>query len=194
MLDEPADAADVVQEVFLKVFRNIGTFRAESSLKTWIYRIALNEARNQRRWFGRHRAKEVGLELDLQHWNGWDHEFTSTDWLEDNGQSPYEVALDHEMHSLVEQGLAQLSPNHRAALVLREVEGLTYDEIAEILEIPPGTVKSRILRARDCLRKELTALVKPHVATTATSSKRSEGDRFAANAMDRLEVQGRDAV
>ena len=66
LVDDPADAADAVQEVFLKVFRKIGWFRGESSLKTWIYRIAVNEARNQHRWFGRHRKREVGLEPGCQ--------------------------------------------------------------------------------------------------------------------------------
>src|SRR5579871_3271581 len=126
LVDNPADAGDVVQEVFLKVFRKIGSFRAESSLKTWIYRIAINEARNQRRWFGRHRQREVGLEAeDL---NGR-HEI----WLEDQQPSPFDIALDHETRALIEDALNEVNPAFRAALVLREIEGLSYEEIAEIL-------------------------------------------------------------
>jgi RNA polymerase sigma-70 factor (ECF subfamily) len=149
IMDDPADAADVVQEVFLKVFRNIGSFRRDSSLKTWIYRIAVNEARNHRRWFSRHRRQEVGLDAEPGETHGYQ------DWLADPGRSPYETALDHETHALIEAALAKVNPKFRAALVLREMEGLSYEEISEILDISLGTVKSRILRGRDALRKHL---------------------------------------
>jgi RNA polymerase sigma-70 factor (ECF subfamily) len=155
LTDDPSDAPDVVQEVFLKVFRNIARFRGESSLKTWIYRIAVNEARNHRRWFGRHRAKEVGLEPA-----GFDdsgHE----DWLPAESPDPYEITLDQEVRELIEEAFQHISPSYRAALVLREVEELSYEEIAEILEISVGTVKSRILRGRESLRKQLSALLAP---------------------------------
>lgn len=158
MADDPADAADVVQEVFLKVFRKIGGFRGESSLKTWIFRIAINEARNHRRWFGRHRAQEVGLELEP----GLTDDLTGrSDWLEDPGQSPFEITLDHEMQGMLEQALSRLSSIHRAALVLRDIEGLSYEEIGEVLDVPPGTVRSRMVRARESLRKELLEIAKP---------------------------------
>ena len=149
LVDNPADAADVTQEVFLKVFRKVDGFRAESSLKTWIYRIAVNEARNQRRWFMRHRAKETGLEPAHPDAQG------PEDWLADPGRSPFETALDAETCALIETALQQVSPNYRAALVLREVEDLSYEEIAEVLEVSLGTVKSRILRGRESLRKHL---------------------------------------
>jgi RNA polymerase sigma-70 factor (ECF subfamily) len=149
LMDDPADAADVVQEVFLKVFRNVASFRQDSSLKTWIYRIAVNEARNHRRWFSRHRRQEVGLEADPGETQGYQ------DWLPDPGRSPFEMALDHETRELIEEALAQVNPRFRAALVLREIEGLSYEEIVEILDISLGTVKSRILRGREALRKQL---------------------------------------
>ena len=149
LLDNPADAADVVQEVFLKVFRKVGDFRADSSLKTWIYRIAVNEAHNQRRWFSRHRGKEIGLETESC------DAPDAADWLADSGRSPYEVTLDHETRALIEAALTKVSPNYRAALVLREIEGLSYEEIADILRISLGTVKSRILRGRESLRGHL---------------------------------------
>ena len=155
LLDDPADAADVVQEVFLKVFRNIGSFRGDSSLKTWIYRIAVNEARNQRRWFGRHRAKEMVMESSSSDSRG------AQDWLADPGRSPYQVTLDHEVESLLETALKRVNPHFRAAVVLREIEGLSYDEIAAVLEISLGTVKSRILRGRDALRRELVEMLAP---------------------------------
>jgi len=149
LVDDPGDAADVAQEVFLKVFRKVDGFRSESSLKTWIYRIAVNEARNQRRWFVRHRGKEIGLEPAEAEGQG------PQDWLSDPGRSPYQTALDQETHALIESALQKVSPNYRAAVVLREVEGLSYEEISEVLEVSLGTVKSRILRGRESLRKHL---------------------------------------
>jgi len=160
LMDDPADAADVVQEVFLKIFRNIAAFRQDASLKTWIYRIAVNEARNHRRWFSRHRRQEVGLEADHSDWRG-DETQGYQDWLPDPGRSPFETALDHETRELIEQALAQVNPRFRAALVLREIEGLSYEEIGDILEISLGTVKSRILRGRDALRKHLAGRLEP---------------------------------
>jgi len=150
LLNNPADAADVVQEVFLKVFRKVSSFRLESSLKTWIYRIAVNEARNHQRWYIRHRGKEVDLEPAMKDQPG------VSDWVADPGRNPYEVTLDHETEALLESALGRVSPNYRAALILREVEGLSYEEIADILGISLGTVKSRILRGRESLRKRLT--------------------------------------
>ena len=160
LMDDPEDAADVVQEVFLKIFRNIGAFRQDASLKTWIYRIAVNEARNHRRWFSRHRRQEVGLEADHPDWRGGDTQGYQ-DWLPDPGRSPFETALDHETQELIEAALAQVNPRFRAALVLREIEGLSYEEIADILEISLGTVKSRILRGRDALKKHLAGRLEP---------------------------------
>ena len=151
LVDDPADAADAVQEVFLKVFRKVGSFREESSLKTWIYRIAVNEARNQRRWFGRHKKREVGLDPLPGESIG------CGDWLEDPQRSPYEITLDHETRVLIEDALKEVGPSFRAALVLREIEGLSYDEISAILEISIGTVKSRIMRGREALRRSLGA-------------------------------------
>lgn len=162
LLDDPADAADVVQEVFLKVFRNVAAFRGESSIKTWIYRIAVNEARNQRRWFSRHRRQEVNLEVEEpgELYRGG-HRKGYQCFLPDPGRSPYEVTLDHETSTLIEDALAEVNPKFRAALVLREIEGLSYEEIGEILEISLGTVKSRILRGRDALKKHLAGRLEP---------------------------------
>lgn len=155
VMDDPSDAADVVQEVFLKVFRNIGSFRQDSSLKTWMYRIAVNEARNHRRWFSRHRRQEVGLEAEPGAAHG------CQDWLPDPGRSPFDAVVDRETQDLIEAALAQVNPKFRSALVLREIEGLSYEEIAEILDISLGTVKSRILRGRDALKKHLAGRLEP---------------------------------
>ncbi|MBK5291904.1 MAG: sigma-70 family RNA polymerase sigma factor [Acidobacteriia bacterium] len=149
LLGDSSDASDVVQEVFLKVFRSIGNFRGQSSLKTWVYRIAVNETHNYRRWFGRRRGHEVGLE---------DEQFegmTLEQLLPDPGRSPFEATLDHETRTRIEQALARIKPAFRSAVVLRDVEGLTYEEIAEVLHISLGTVKSRILRGREALREQL---------------------------------------
>lgn len=148
LLSDPADASDVVQEVFLKVFRKIGNFRADSSLKTWIYRIAVNEANNHRRWFSRHCRNAVGLTRE-------EGERNYSENLQDPGRTPFDLACDHETRALVEAALAHLNPNFRGAVVLRDIEDLSYEEIAQILEVSLGTVKSRILRGREALRKAL---------------------------------------
>jgi len=158
LTDDPADAADVVQEVFLKVFRNVGHFRGDSTLKTWIYRIAVNESRNHRRWFGRHRRQEVCLEPEPNEAHSSAH--SSLDRLTDPGPSPFDLTLDHETQALIEAALSDVNPKFRAALILREIEGLGYEEIAEILEISLGTVKSRILRGREALRDLLAKRLK----------------------------------
>jgi RNA polymerase sigma-70 factor (ECF subfamily) len=155
LLNDPGDACDVVQEVFLKVFRSIGSFRGQSSLKTWIYRIAMNEAHNHRRWFGRRRGHEIGLVDDQG--DGMTYEQV----LPDPGRSPFDITLDHETMQCIEEALAGLKPAFRDAVVLRDVEGLAYEEIAEILEISLGTVKSRILRGREALREKLAGRLDP---------------------------------
>ncbi len=158
LLNDPADASDVVQEVFLKVFRKIGAFRGESSLKTWIYRIAVNEAYNYQRWFSRHRRQEVALEPEEEGGLGYFQK------LPDPGRSPYDSVAEHERHALVEAALARLNPSFRSAVVLRDIEELSYEEIADVLQVALGTVKSRILRGREALRKELAGRLEPEPA------------------------------
>ncbi|MGH7247694.1 MAG: sigma-70 family RNA polymerase sigma factor, partial [Pseudomonadota bacterium] len=155
LMDEPSDATDVVQEVFLKVFRNIGAFRGQSSLKTWLYRIAVNEAHNHRRWFSRHRRRESGFDGEEE--NSRSYEET----LQDPARSPFDLTLVRETRDLIETALAELNPNFRAAVVLRDIEDLSYEEIAGVLEVSLGTVKSRILRGREALRKQLTGRLEP---------------------------------
>ena len=151
LLNDPADASDVVQEVFLKVFRNVGGFRGQSSLKTWVYRIAVNEAHNHRRWFSRHRKQEVCIEPAEESSGGL------RDSIPDPGRSPFEMALSGERRQAIEAALAEINPTFRAAVVLRDIEDLSYDEIAEIMGVSLGTVKSRILRGREALRNSLAA-------------------------------------
>jgi len=149
LLDDQADACDVVQEVFLKVFRNIGSFRGQSSLKTWIYRITVNEAHNARRWFFRHRRREVELDSEPEEARN------PKEVIPDGGPSPFDVAFDREQHVMIEAALERINPIFREAVALRDITDLSYEEIAEILGVSLGTVKSRILRGRDALRQEL---------------------------------------
>jgi RNA polymerase sigma-70 factor, ECF subfamily len=157
LMNDQSDAADVVQEFFLKVFRSIRSFRGNSSLKTWIYRITVNEAHNHRRWFSRHQRQEVSLgrEDGVQ---SYDEVFA------DPGRSPFDYTADGETRALVEQALVELNPKFRAAVVLRDIEDLSYEEIAEVLDISLGTVKSRILRGREALRKILESRLEPGLA------------------------------
>ena len=150
LMNDPGEAADVVQEVFLKVFRSVSQFRGQSSRKTWIYRITVNEAHNARRWFFRHRRCET--ELDGQPEEGncrW------MDTVADHGRSPYEEACGQEQHRIIEAALVRLNPLFKEAVVLRDLADLSYEEIAEVLNVSLGTVKSRILRGREALRVEL---------------------------------------
>ena len=156
LLNDSSDAADAVQEVFLKVFRNVGHFRNQSSLKTWVYRITVNEAHNQRRWFFRHRSREVGLDDEAENGRGRA--------VADSAQSPFDYAFDREKQVLIENALARINPLFREVVVLRDIEDLSYEEIADVLQISLGTVKSRILRGRDALKQELTARLEPEPA------------------------------
>jgi RNA polymerase sigma-70 factor (ECF subfamily) len=149
LLADPGESSDVVQEVFLKIFRNIATFRSQSSLKTWIYRIAVNDVHNDLRWFYRHRRQEVVLEEEGEGGRNFG------DTVPDRGRSPYEYALNGEKRVMIEDALARINPAFRAAVVLRDVEDLSYEEIADILEVSLGTVKSRITRGREAMRREL---------------------------------------
>jgi RNA polymerase sigma-70 factor (ECF subfamily) len=151
LLNDSAGASDVVQEVFLKVFRNIASFRGQSTLRTWIYRITVNEAHNTRRWFFRHRRREVDLDTGPEDCRNW------TDVLADHSRSPFEMALDHERQALIEAALQQLNPVYREAVVLRDLADLGYEEIAAVLNVSLGTVKSRILRGREALRQGFAA-------------------------------------
>jgi RNA polymerase sigma-70 factor (ECF subfamily) len=149
LLSDPSEAADVVQEVFLKVFRNIGSFRGQSSLKTWVYRITVNEAHNTRRWFFRHRRHEADMETGAEETRDW------KETIPDRSRSPFDVAVDREQHVMIEAALQRINPIFREAVVLRDIADMRYEEIAEVLGVTLGTVKSRILRGREALRAEL---------------------------------------
>ena len=149
LLTDPGESSDVVQDVFIKIFRNINKFRGDCSLKTWVYRIAVNEAYNHRRWFSRHRKNEIGLDGEEE-----DNQSYASQ-LADPGFSPFDVTLGHEHRQRIEAALDQLKPIFKTAVVLRDIEDLSYEEIAGIMQVSLGTVKTRILRGRDQLKRIL---------------------------------------
>jgi RNA polymerase sigma-70 factor (ECF subfamily) len=157
MVADPADAADTTQEVFLKVFRGMKHFNGQSSLKTWIYRIALHEASNRRRWWFRHKAKETSMEP----LHG-DFEIGTAieDILVDERESPFDNVAHHEVQARVEEELQKVPEPYRATLILRDLEEMSYEEIAEITEVSLGTVKSRLTRGREALKRRLLAYVR----------------------------------
>jgi len=158
-LNDPADAPDITQEVFLKVFRSISRFNGDSSLRTWLYRIALHEASNQRRWWSRHKRQEVTIDspLGAGETEDGDDTLTLSASLMDTRNTPFEQAADSELKARVEDALRQLPEAFRTVVILREMEGFAYEEIAEILAVPVGTIKSRLTRGRAALKQVLVA-------------------------------------
>jgi RNA polymerase sigma-70 factor (ECF subfamily) len=157
MMNDPADAADTTQDVFLKVFRGMRHFHGESSLKTWIYRIALHEAANRRRWWFRHKAHETSIEPVET--DGASSEGSMQLALTDHTDSPFDNAAHHEVQRTVEQALRKVQEPYRTTLILRDLEEMSYEEIADVLEISLGTVKSRLTRGRNALKQCLA----PHM-------------------------------
>jgi RNA polymerase sigma-70 factor (ECF subfamily) len=147
LLSDRDEALDLSQEVFLRVFRTIHRFRGQSSLRTWIYRIAVNQARNRHRfWRRRHRADQVSLDQ---------HVASHGDVLSAAALGPDRLLAQKELAARLQQALDALPFDQRTAIVLREVDGLSYEEIAFSLGVAIGTVKSRLTRARQTLRLEL---------------------------------------
>jgi RNA polymerase sigma-70 factor (ECF subfamily) len=148
LLGDHNEALDLSQEVFLRVFRTIHGFRGQSALRTWIYRIVVNQARNRQRWWRRrHRGQQISLDEHLR-----DHgDFPERNDLE----SPDRLLGRKELASRIRSALDELPFDQKTALVLREIDGLSYDEIGFSLGIAVGTVKSRLARAREALRAQL---------------------------------------
>lgn len=156
ILDDPSDAPDTTQEVFLKVFRGMKRFNGESSLKTWIYRIAVHEASNRRRWWFRHKIRETSIEPSPEFESeGPGSSLAVKDTLVDSQASPFENVMHEEVRAKVEEELAQLAEPYRTTVILRDIEDLSYEQIAEVMEVSLGTVKSRLVRGRDALKKRL---------------------------------------
>ncbi len=156
-LNDPADAADITQEVFIKVFRSIRGFQGEASLRTWLYRIALREASNQRRWWSRHKKQEITIDSPYEG-NSEDESngLCLAATLADRSDSPFDHAAQAEVRERVEAALRQLPEAFRTVVILREIEGFSYEEISEILCVNLGTVKSRLTRGRSGLRALLS--------------------------------------
>jgi RNA polymerase sigma-70 factor (ECF subfamily) len=151
-----ADAADLTQEVFVKIFRGIGNFHGESSLRTWIYRIAMREASNQRRWWKRHRQQEMPMEQEMTE-GECGTPARLMDMLADPAESPFDLAVHTEIRARVEAALKQVPEPFRTTLILRDIDGFVYEEVAEMQGVNLGTVKSRLARGRACLKAILTA-------------------------------------
>ena len=150
-LPNPEDAADITQDVFIKVFRSVRNFHGDCSLRTWMYRIAVHETSNSKRWWSRHKRQEVTIDGDTgnESEDGW---FPLRESLADTREGPFELARRAELRAVVEGALREVPENFRTVVILREIEGMAYDEIAAILQINMGTVKSRLLRGRAALR------------------------------------------
>jgi RNA polymerase sigma-70 factor, ECF subfamily len=167
MLGDPSEAADGTQEVFLKAFRGINHFRQGSSLKTWLYRIAIREALNCRRWFRRHLQKNVSIDAETE-------EGQHAVEVEDLGPTPFDQFASHEIQIAVQHALHQIPQVFRGAVILRDLEGLSYEEVAEVLECSVGTVKSRILRGRRALKE----LLEPFLADRSPVTRPAQGAAF----------------
>ncbi len=159
MVCDPADAADTVQEVFLKVFRGMKNFNGESSLKTWIYRIALHEAANRKRWWFRHKAREASIE-PVETEGAAAGDFAMQNALTDRGESPFDNVAHREVQKRVDAELRGMPEPYRTTLILRDLEEMSYEEIAEVLQISLGTVKSRLTRGRQALKERLSPYVR----------------------------------
>ena len=149
---DPELALDIAQEAFIKAYRALPRFRGDSAFYTWMYRIAVNTAKNH---LAAQRRRPMDVELDLQDPEQYDlhAKLKETD-------TPEGVALSNELQETVERAIAALPEDLRTAIVLRELEGMSYEEIAETMECPVGTVRSRIFRARDAIGKKIGSLIR----------------------------------
>jgi RNA polymerase sigma-70 factor, ECF subfamily len=149
LLGDSEEAKDLAQEVFLQVYRTIGRFEGRSSVKTWIYRIVVNQCHNRRRWWHRRRRDQMRPIEDLTPRDEARLARTQPD------SGPLHDLARREKTQLVQAALDAIAFDQRAVLVLREVDGLSCDEISQALGLPVGTVKSRLARGREALRQRL---------------------------------------
>ena len=150
-VNDAAEAEDVAQEAFLKAYRALASFRGDSAFYTWLYRIAINTAKNA---LVSQRRRPVDFDLDLQDPEQYDRQARLKE-----GDTPEGVLLTDEIRTVVEKAMEELPEDLRTAIVLRELEGLSYEEIAEAMDCPVGTVRSRIFRAREAIDKKLKPLL-----------------------------------
>lgn len=149
---DPEEAADLTQETFMQAVRAIRSFRGDADFKTWLFRIAVNQSRNRFRWWKRRRRESTfSIEVCVGA-----SEKTYSEILADGRESPEAAVLRLEREARLRRALKNIAPAFREAIVLRDIEGLSYDDIAAALNANIGTVKSRIARGREELRKQLT--------------------------------------
>jgi len=149
---DPELALDITQEAFIKAYRALPRFRGDSAFYTWMYRIAVNTAKNH---LAAQRRRPMDVELDMQDPEQYDlhAKLKETD-------TPEGVTLSNELKEMVERAIAALPEDLRTAIILRELEGMSYEEIAQTMECPVGTVRSRIFRARDAIAKKVGPLTR----------------------------------
>jgi RNA polymerase sigma-70 factor, ECF subfamily len=151
LTENSEEARDLTQETFLRAFQSVGRFRGEADLRTWIYRIAINQARNRWRWW-RRRHRDSTVSLDAA--QGQSHQ-TLIATLAESSENPEQQTLAHERELVLRSALQKLGRAYRETVILRDIEGFTYEEIAATLGINVGTVKSRLARGRQELRRKL---------------------------------------
>jgi RNA polymerase sigma-70 factor (ECF subfamily) len=151
LLRDPAEAEDVAQEAFVKAYRAIGSFRGDSAFYTWLYRIAVNTARNT---MASRQRRPVDYEADLS-----ESQQSAVESRMRDLDTPEAAALTDEIHRTVNRAVEELPEDLRTAIILREIEGLSYEEIAEAMDCPVGTVRSRIFRAREAIDRNLKPLL-----------------------------------
>lgn len=154
LTEDPEEAADLTQDTFLKALRAVKSFRGESALKTWLIRIAINESRNRFRWWKR-RRRDSTVSIDAVF---GDSDMTISDVISDESISPEDAAIERERAMTLEAAIGELPQVYREAIILCDIEGMTYEETAAALGCSMGTVKSRISRGRDELRRRLSDL------------------------------------
>ena len=191
LVADPADAADTTQDVFLKVFRGMKHFHGESSLKTWVYRIAVHEAYNRRRWWFRHKARETSME-PLQPATEPGAAVGLKDLLVDESESPFDNVVHEEIRVRVEEELRKVPEPYRTTVILRDLEEMSYEEIAEITQVSLGTVKSRLTRGREALKQRLVAYVRevgPQLGLQAPMERGSKMEVRSLGSADGREVE-----
>lgn len=148
---DPSDALDVAQEAFLKAYRAAPSFRGDSAFYTWLYRIAINTAKN---YLVAAKRRPISLDIDLQDADG----FELFGKLRDI-DTPEGLALTDDIAEAINKAIEELPDELRTAILLREIEGMSYEEIAQTMDCPVGTVRSRIFRAREAIEKHLSPLL-----------------------------------
>jgi RNA polymerase sigma-70 factor (ECF subfamily) len=152
LTSDPEEARDLTQETFLRAFQSISRFRGDANLKTWIYRIAVNQARNRWRWW-RRRKRDVTVSLDAT--DDRHSQSLGATLRDDDAVDPEQETMAKERESQLREALLGLRQSYREAVILRDVEGFSYEEVADTLQISIGTVKSRISRGRLEMRRKL---------------------------------------